>query len=201
VAAPDHADAIASAKRELRAAARGARAAAFARHGTAAADRLAGHSLSFVHLDPAAVVSGFSAIGDEISALPLLTALGRLGHPLCLPVMQGRAMPLMFRTWSPGSPTREAVWGIQEPIETAPAVEPDVLLVPLLAFDAAGYRLGYGGGFYDRTLEGLRARKRVIAIGLAFDEQRVDSVPHADGDQRLDWILTPSGPAAAASRP
>jgi 5-formyltetrahydrofolate cyclo-ligase len=69
-----------------------------------------------------------------------------------------------------------------------------VLLVPLLAFDPMGYRLGYGGGFYDRTLAKLRKRQGVIAIGLAFDEQRVDAVPHVDYDQRLDWVLTPSGP-------
>jgi 5-formyltetrahydrofolate cyclo-ligase len=73
-------------------------------------------------------------------------------------------------------------------------LEPDILLVPLLAFDAAGWRLGYGGGFYDRTLKGLRARKSVVAIGIAFDEQQVDAVPHLDYDERIDWVLTPSGP-------
>jgi 5-formyltetrahydrofolate cyclo-ligase len=173
------------------------RSAAFARHGSAAADRLARHGLAFAGIAPAAVVSGFSAIGDEIGALPLLTALARDGHRLCLPVMQGKGRPLLFRAWTPGDATSAAVWGIQEPLASAELLEPDVLLVPLLAFDARGYRLGYGGGFYDRTIAGLRARKPVTAIGLAFDEQRVDDVPHSAEDQRLDWVLTPSGPVRA----
>jgi 5-formyltetrahydrofolate cyclo-ligase len=173
------------------------RSAAFARHGSAAADRLARHGLAFAGIAPAAVVSGFSAIGDEIGALPLLKALAHDGHPLCLPVMQGKGRPLLFRAWTPGDATSAAVWGIQEPLASAELLEPDVLLVPLLAFDARGYRLGYGGGFYDRTIAGLRARKPVTAIGLAFDEQRVDDVPHSAEDQRLDWVLTPSGAVRA----
>jgi len=116
------------------------------------------------------------------------------GHPACLPVIQGRGLPLLFRAWKPGDTLDTGVWGIQEPQPSAPALDPDVLLVPLLAFDARGYRLGYGGGFYDRTLAGLRLRKHVVAVGLAFDEQRVDDVPHTAYDQRLDWVLTPSGP-------
>ena len=71
---------------------------------------------------------------------------------------------------------------------------PDVLLVPLLAFDRNGWRLGYGGGFYDRTLAGLKARKPVIAVGIAYDELEVDAVPHESYDQRLDWVFTPSRP-------
>jgi 5-formyltetrahydrofolate cyclo-ligase len=189
------------AKKRIRAAAVRDRAAAFARHGSAAAERLAHHSLAFAGLvsgAPGAVVSGFSAIGDEISPLPLLTALARDGHRLCLPVMQGKGNPLLFRAWKPGDAMGAAVWGIQEPLPSAALVDPDVLLVPLLAFDARGYRLGYGGGFYDRTIAGLRARKTVTAIGLAFDEQRIDAVPHTTEDQRLDWVLTPSGPVCVS---
>ena len=81
---------------------------------------------------------------------------------------------------------------------SAPAVDPDVVLCPLLAFDRTGHRLGYGGGFYDRTLARLRALKPVVAIGLAYDEQRVDAVPHLDYDERLDWVLTPTGPIKCA---
>ena len=125
---------------------------------------------------------------------PLLARLASAGHPLCLPVMAGRGLPLVFRLWTPGDQTSAAVWGIGEPLPSAPAVEPDVMLVPLLAFDARGYRLGYGGGFYDRTIAQLRNQKPVLTIGIAFDEQRVESVPHVDYDQRLDWVLTPSGP-------
>ena len=188
---------VIDAKKQLRAAARLVRTAAFARHGSEASERLARQGLAFAHLASHSCVSGFSAIGDEISALPLLTALARDGHRLCLPVMQGKRRPLLFRAWTPGDATSAAVWGIQEPLPSAALLEPDVLLVPLLAFDARGYRLGYGGGFYNRTIAGLRARKPVTAIGLAFDEQRVDDVPHSAEDQRLDWVLTPSGPVRA----
>jgi 5-formyltetrahydrofolate cyclo-ligase len=113
-------------------------------------------------------------------------------------VVSGQGQPLVFRSWKPGDTTSAAVWGIGEPLGSAPVVEPDVLLVPLLAFDADGYRLGYGGGFYDRTLARLRGMKSVVAIGLAFDEQQVDSVPHTGRDERLDWVLTPRGPLRCA---
>jgi 5-formyltetrahydrofolate cyclo-ligase len=182
------------AKGQARTAAKQARAAAFARHGPTAAQRLADQGLAFSGAGRQAIVSGFCAIGDEIDPLPLLTKLDADGHRVCLPVMQGKGLPLLFRAWKPGDPTKATLWGIGEPLPSAPYVEPGVLLVPLLAFDPMGYRLGYGGGFYDRTLAKLRKRQGVIAIGLAFDEQRVDAVPHVDYDQRLDWVLTPSGP-------
>jgi 5-formyltetrahydrofolate cyclo-ligase len=185
---------LVEAKVQARTGARHARAAAFARHGSAAAQRLAAIGLEFSGLASHAVVSGFSAIGDEIDPRPLLTTVIADGHRVCLPVMQGKGLPLLFRAWTPGDSTTPGVWGIDEPLTTALRLEPDVLLVPLLAFDATGFRLGYGGGFYDRTIAELRAKKPVIAIGLAFDEQRIDSVPHAAYDQRLDWVLTPSGP-------
>ena len=181
-------------KAQARIAARAARAAAFARAGATAGEQLAAHGLDFADIPRLAKVSAFSAVGDEISAFPLMSVVARQNHSLCLPVMQGKGRPLLFRAWSPGDRMKTAVWGIQEPLPSAPAVDPDVLLVPLLAFDGRGYRLGYGGGFYDRTLAELRARKEIVAIGLAFDEQRIDAVPHSDDDQRLDWVLTPSGP-------
>ena len=141
-----------------------------------------------------ATVSGFASLPDEFRLWPLLRSLSAQGYALALPVMQGKGKPLIFRAWSPGDAMDSGVWGIAEPKADKAALEPDILLVPLLAFDAAGWRLGYGGGFYDRTLNGLRARKSVVAVGIAFDEQRVDAVPHLDYDERLDWVLTPSGP-------
>jgi 5-formyltetrahydrofolate cyclo-ligase len=172
------------------------RRTAFARHGSAAAEQLAARGLGFAGIASAAIVAGFSAIGEEIDPLALLVRLAGDGYCLCLPVVPGKGLPLLFRFWMPGEATRAAVWGIQEPPPSAPALEPDVLLVPLLAFDARGNRLGYGGGFYDRTIARLRALKPVVTIGLAFDEQRVDAVPHAGYDQRLDWVLTPAGPVS-----
>ena len=107
--------------------------------------------------------------------------------------MQGKGNAAAVPCLGPGRCHGQGVWGIAEPKPDKPALEPDILLVPLLAFDAAGWRLGYGGGYYDRTLRGLRARKPVVAVGIAFDEQQVDAVPHLDYDERLDWVLTPSG--------
>src|SRR3954466_13239893 len=192
-------EAVLETKKRLRAAAKLARATAFVQHGSVAAEKLAGFGLAFGDIPRRAVVSGFSAIGEEISPLPLMMRLSADGHPLCLPVMPGKGVPLLFRSWTPGDPTRAAVWGIGEPLPSAPVLEPDVLLVPLLAFDAQGNRLGYGGGFYDRTIAQLRAVKPVVTIGVAFDEQRIDAVPHTAHDQRLDWVLTPSGPTRCAT--
>jgi 5-formyltetrahydrofolate cyclo-ligase len=181
-------------KRAERTRALARRAAAFAAHGPAAGARLAAHGLSFLDLAPGAMVSGFSAIRDEIDAAPLLARLHAAGHPLGLPVMQGKGLPLVFRAWSPGDAMGKVQWGIAEPLPDKPVLEPDVVLVPLLAFDAAGHRLGYGGGFYDRTLARLRAIKPVVAVGVAYDELKVDAVPHRSYDEPLDWVLTPSGP-------
>ena len=185
---------IGSEKKALRAVAKVRRAEAFARHGAPACRQLAAHGLAFLAPQPGAAVSGFSAIGDEIDPLELLLRLSGEGHLLALPAMQGKGLPLIFRAWTPGDDMAPAVWGIAEPLASRPAIEPDIVLVPLLAFDVVGYRLGYGGGFYDRSLERLRAAKPIVAVGIAYDEQRVDAVPHLDYDQPLDWVLTPSGP-------
>ncbi len=181
-------------KRAERTRALARRASAHARHGADAGQRLAGHGLSFLNLKSGMVVSGFSAIRDEIDPAGLLARLAEEGHRLALPVIEGKGRPLLFRAWAPGDAMGTAQWGIAEPLPDQPEVYPDVVLVPLLAFDAQGYRLGYGGGFYDRTLARLRTRKPVIAVGIGYDELRIDAVPHLDYDQRLDWVLTPSGP-------
>ncbi|MEI2686726.1 MAG: 5-formyltetrahydrofolate cyclo-ligase [Cypionkella sp.] len=99
-------------------------------------------------------------------------------------------MPLVFRAWSPGEALVPGVWDIPVPLETAAEVLPDVLLVPMLAFDRAGYRLGYGGGFYDRTLEKLRKLKAVVAIGVAYRAQMVEEVPRGGHDAPLDYVMT-----------
>jgi len=181
-------------KKALRAHALACRAEAAHRHGPSAGEQLAAHGLGFLDLGRAAAVSGFWAIGEELSPAALLIRLISEGHTAALPVMQGKDRPLLFRAWAPGDEMAPIQWGISEPLATRPLVEPDVLLVPLLAFDGAGYRLGYGGGFYDRTLERLRRMKPVTAVGIAYDEQRLDAVPHLNYDQPLDWVLTPFGP-------
>lgn len=165
-----------------------------------AASALAGHSLRFLGDIPnAAIVSGFASLPDELDARPLLERLAGEGFRLALPSVEGKGRPLVFRAWAPGDAMDEGVWGIAQPKADNAVVEPDILLVPLLAFDRRGWRLGYGGGFYDRTLQRLRGLKPVVAVGLAYDGQRIDAVPHVvDYDQRLDWVLTPSGPVSCA---
>jgi 5-formyltetrahydrofolate cyclo-ligase len=137
-----------------------------------------------------AVVSGFWPIKDEIDIRPLMTHLHGEGCRLALPVVQGRGQRLSFRAWQPGDPLESGVFGTLQPSAGCETLEPDVLLVPLLACDEEGWRLGYGGGFYDRTLEDLRRRRKVTAIGVGFDRQFVPEVPHGADDQRLDWLLT-----------
>ena len=192
---------ILDAKKALRARMKAWRAGLSADAQVRAAQAVALRGLDFLAPPPprGSIVSGFSPIADEFRVWPLLRGLAGGGYQLALPVMQGKARPLLFRAWTPGDAMDKAVWNIAEPKPDKPALDPDILIVPLLAFDRAGWRLGYGGGFYDRTLRDLRARKAIVAVGLAFDEQQVDAVPHLDYDERLDWVLRPSGPLRCES--
>jgi 5-formyltetrahydrofolate cyclo-ligase len=139
---------------------------------------------------PGIVVSGFMPLNSEISPLSLMRRLAAQGARLALPVVAGRGKPLIMRAWNFGEPLLRGVWGIREPRPEADEVEPDILLVPLLAFDRAGHRVGYGAGYYDLTIAQLRARKPVTAIGLAFAAQEVDLIPASPRDSRLDLVLT-----------
>jgi 5-formyltetrahydrofolate cyclo-ligase len=139
------------------------------------------------------IVSAFFPYKSEIDTRPLLGKLAGEGWTTCLPIVIALGEPLIFRRWLPGEPTVPGVWGIPRPTDDAPLLEPDVLLVPLMAFDRQGYRLGYGGGFYDRTLEQLRDRKTITAIGVAYAAQEIDAVPHGPHDQPLDYVMTERG--------
>jgi 5-formyltetrahydrofolate cyclo-ligase len=139
---------------------------------------------------PGAVVSGFMALKSEINPLPLMQKLAGQGARLALPAIAGRGQPLILRAWEPGAPLGRGQWGIREPTADAAEVEPDILLVPLLAFDRAGHRIGYGAGYYDLTIARLRARKAVMAVGVAFAVQEVATVPATARDARLDLVLT-----------
>jgi 5-formyltetrahydrofolate cyclo-ligase len=152
--------------------------------------RLTDNLLNAGAVPDGASVSGFWPIGSEVDLLPLLLALAARGHTVALPVVAGRDRPLVFRAWCEGDEMTEGPYGIREPLESAPEIAPQVLLVPLLAFDRTGFRLGYGGGFYDRSLAGLRARGDAMAIGAAWAAQEVSAVPHDRHDQPLDWMLT-----------
>lgn len=136
------------------------------------------------------IVSGFMPYKSEITTMPLLNALRRKGWTTALPIVIAEGEPLIFRTWAPGEKLVPGIWDIPMPPADAAEVLPDVLLVPGLAYDRAGYRLGYGGGFYDRTLVKLRAIKPVVAIGVGYSAQMVDTVLRAAYDQPLDFIMT-----------
>lgn len=137
-----------------------------------------------------ATVSGFWPYRTEIDVMPLMSRLKDNGLNLCLPVVVEMDQPLIFRAWSPGDVTEAGQWDIPVPLESAGEVTPDILLVPMLAFDRRGFRLGYGGGFYDRTLEKLRGAGTVTAIGVAYHGQEVGAVVRGVNDQPLDAVLT-----------
>jgi 5-formyltetrahydrofolate cyclo-ligase len=140
------------------------------------------------------IVSAFWPLADELDTRPLISALAARGHTIGLPVVIKRGLPLLFRRWTPDTVLVQGSFRVMTPSPEAPEVVPSLLIVPLLAFDRAGYRLGYGGGFYDRTLHKLRgaagAKSEVLAVGVALSAQEVPSVPRDDTDQPLDWIVT-----------
>jgi 5-formyltetrahydrofolate cyclo-ligase len=143
-----------------------------------------------VALAPGTIVAGFMPMKSEINPLPLLRKLADAGARLALPVVDGRGKPLIMRAWGLGEPLAAGVWGIREPPPAAPQVAPDILIVPLLAFDRAGHRIGYGAGYYDMTIAGLREQKAVVAIGIAFADQEIAAVPATPHDAPLDLVLT-----------
>jgi 5-formyltetrahydrofolate cyclo-ligase len=136
------------------------------------------------------IVSGFTAMKSEINPVPLMRRLANAGARLALPVVAGKGKPLIMRAWTFGEPLAAGVWGIREPKPEAPEVEPDILIVPLLAFDRSGHRIGYGAGYYDMTIAVLRAKKPVLAVGIAYAIQEVPAVPITSRDVRLDFVLT-----------
>jgi 5-formyltetrahydrofolate cyclo-ligase len=139
---------------------------------------------------PGTSVSGFMPLKSEVNPLPLMKALAGQGARPALPVIAGRGKALVMRSWTFDEPLDRGQWGIREPKPTAAEVEPDILLVPLLAFDRTGHRIGYGAGYYDLTIAALRGRKPIVAIGLAFAAQEVPAIPATPRDARLDLVLT-----------
>jgi len=143
-----------------------------------------------VAIKPGAVVSGFMPMKSEINPIPLMRKLADAGATLALPVVAGKGQPLIMRAWSFGEPLASGAWGIREPGSDAPEVFPDILIVPLLAFDRRGHRIGYGAGYFDMTIAALRVRKPVVAAGIAFAAQEIAEVPTTPRDARLDLVLT-----------
>lgn len=137
-------------------------------------------------------VAGYVAIADEVDPAPALQALAKNGIALALPIAEKAQEAMTFKAWRIGDPLVSGSYGTQVPGDAAQIVEPDVLLVPVVAFDAAGYRLGFGGGFYDRTIAALREDRNTAAYGIAYDGQEVAEVPRGPFDVRLDGLFTPT---------
>lgn len=165
-----------------------------------ASRQVAEHFIAAVEVGPGAAVSGYLPINGEIDVRPLLRDLDARGHPVALPVVAARRSPLLFRAWIDGAPLEDGPFGTRHPADAAAGLVPDILVVPLLAFDRSGGRLGYGGGYYDRTLAALRTAKDVVAVGVAYREQEVSDVPCDETDQRLDWVVTDREAIATGAR-
>jgi 5-formyltetrahydrofolate cyclo-ligase len=152
--------------------------------------RLADEGLRLARVWRPRIVSVFYPLREEPDTLVLLAALADAGFATALPVVIGRGSALTFRLWRPGEPTSAGAMSIREPVEDAPTVEPDLLFVPLACFDRRGHRIGYGAGYYDRTLTHLRAMKPVHAIGVGYGICEVAAVPYETHDQTLDALVT-----------
>jgi 5-formyltetrahydrofolate cyclo-ligase len=180
---------ISDKKADLRRAALARRDAIPAAERQAAAEALAARPFP-IAIKPGVIVSGYSPLKSEINPLPLMRKLAAAGARLALPVVAGRGKPLIMRSYAFGQPLSVGVWGIREPREDAAEVAPDILLVPLAAFDRSGNRIGYGAGYYDLTINRLRGLKPIVAIGIAYAAQEVPEVPTTERDARLDLVLT-----------
>ena len=179
------------AKEATRERARLRRAEAHSIHRAGAALRLRDRFHDNIRVDSDAIVAGYAPIRHEIDPMPLLAALSADGHTLCLPVVMEREGALIFRRWRPGDGLASGAFGVPTPLADAPTVGPTLMIVPLLAFDRRGNRLGYGAGFYDRTITALRSTGTLETIGIAYAEQELDTVPTDPHDAHLDLILTP----------
>lgn len=145
-----------------------------------------------VDVKPDAIVAAYWPIRDEIDCKPLLIhLLDELGQKVALPVVVGDEEPLVFRQWESGTPLFEAGFGSLAPAENAPVVVPDMIIIPLLAYDKQGNRLGYGRGYYDRTI--AQIEKKPIVIGYAFSAQELSEIPRDDHDYPLDYLVTETG--------
>jgi 5-formyltetrahydrofolate cyclo-ligase len=178
-------------KAKLRAAAR-TRREQLAADTPAFAQAIASHAVR-LPLTRRTPVASYWPLNDEADPSALAKALAGYGHPILLPRVMGKEEPLSFRLWQDGDETEMSELEVPEPLAPAREVVPAAVLVPLLAFDANGTRLGYGGGYYDRTLAALRAQTRVIVIGIAYSGQEKPGLPVAPHDEKLDMVLTEKG--------
>jgi 5-formyltetrahydrofolate cyclo-ligase len=157
-----------------------------------AADLIADQLLHWPVIQPTYMISLYWPLAGEIDPRVYMTKFYANGGHIALPTTDSPNGSLQFYEWYPEMILTRSKWGVEEPAENGMPVQPDIVILPLLAFDKYGNRLGYGQGHYDRTLINLRTKKKIIAVGLAFDIQKVDLVPHEQHDQKLDYVVTPS---------
>jgi len=139
------------------------------------------------------VIAVYRGLGSEMDARPLSEVMAKLGWTIALPVCEEIDAPVAFRVWKPGDRLSQDAAGVMAPLMSAPLADPDIVIVPLLAFDWRGGRLGQGAGYYDRTLAALRAERDRLFVGLAFAGQEIDEVPTEIHDEKLDAVLTEKG--------
>jgi 5-formyltetrahydrofolate cyclo-ligase len=191
---------VSSSKNELRASAL-ARRDALSLQERANAARAIATRMPPLEIMPSTIVAGYAPIRSEIDPAQLMQSFAARDAALAMPAISARNAALAFRAWKKGEALAPGVFGIPEPSATAAEVVPDILLVPLAAFDRAGHRIGYGAGYYDRTLAHLRRQKTVTAIGLAFAVQEIPQVPALAHDVRLDYVLTETELLSFGSKP
>ena len=154
-----------------------------------AGEQMAAHFMASIPLTEKDVVALYAPMGDEADCMPLARALGLRVKALCLPVISETGQ-LEFRSWTPDDVLVAGKFGIRIPDAARSLAVPDVVLLPLLGFDGRGHRLGYGGGYYDRSVESLRRQKKLLCVGFAYSVQEMALLPEDPHDQRLDWIVT-----------
>ena len=185
---------VVRAKRALREYASARRRLAYSRYSRGAGIRGTDHFLASIPIKPGAIIGGYWPIRDEFDVMPLLRRLLTMGYRCSLPFVDKGRRELIFREWHSGTEMIEGSYNIPEPVETCTSLQPNILVAPLLAYDFEGFRLGYGGGYYDKAIRTLRRSDAfILSIGVAFWDQRVDLVPHSRLDEKLDWIVTERG--------
>lgn len=180
-----------AAKAALREQAQKQRAALSSSERSEAASSAARLFFNSIPIEKGQVISAYWPIRDEIDSKPVLGGLMDDGHTVCLPVIMGDEVPLIFRQWESGAALYEAGFGTLAPAEGAPVLVPELLIIPLLGFDNAGTRLGYGKGHYDRSIAGMK--KKPLLVGYAFAAQELKSIPREGHDVPLDFLITETG--------
>lgn len=181
-------------KNRLRVEMRNARRDTHRQNGLAFSEKIREHFVQAVPLMPQTNIAAYYPIGAEVNCQPLMETLTAMGHIGCIPAIEERDQPLIFRMYKPGDRIqRDPRFGLPTPLPFMPEVLPDIVILPVLGFGTKGQRLGYGTGFFDRTLEKLRAIKPVKAVGLAYSTQMIKNFPEEPHDQRMDIMITEEG--------